>query len=97
MNLLSSTFLSALRCILYTAGWVEGTKCQYTPFPISAEFWRHCVLSGGIQHRALPRHQGRNENIHFILLSRVAIKLTNSRSSIGPPAPRLASPTFNYY
>ena len=25
--------------------------------PLSIEFWRHCVLSGGTQHRTLPRHQ----------------------------------------
>ena len=25
--------------------------------PLSAEFWRHCVLSVGTQRRALPRHQ----------------------------------------
>ena len=25
--------------------------------PLSAEFWRHCVLSGKTQRRALPRHQ----------------------------------------
>ena len=25
--------------------------------PLSAEFWRHCVLSGGTQRRTLPRHQ----------------------------------------
>ena len=26
-------------------------------FPLSAEFWRHCVLSGRIQRRPLSRHQ----------------------------------------
>ena len=25
--------------------------------PLSAEIWRHCVLRGGAQRRALPRHQ----------------------------------------
>ena len=25
--------------------------------PLSAEFWRHCVLTGGTQRRALSRHQ----------------------------------------
>ena len=25
--------------------------------PLSAEFWRHCVLSGGSQRRPLSRHQ----------------------------------------
>ena len=29
--------------------------------PLSSEFWRHCVLSGGTQRRALPRHQSKNE------------------------------------
>ena len=25
--------------------------------PLSAEFWKHCVLSGRTQRRACPRHQ----------------------------------------
>ena len=25
--------------------------------PLSAEFWRHCLLSGGTQRRDLPQHQ----------------------------------------
>ena len=25
--------------------------------PLSAEFWRHCVLSGGTQAALLPRYQ----------------------------------------
>ena len=27
------------------------------PFPLSAEFWRHCVSSGGNQRHAWSRHQ----------------------------------------
>ena len=32
-------------------------------FPLSTEFWRHCVFSGGTKRRALPRPERRNENI----------------------------------
>ena len=33
---------------------------------LSAEIWRHCVLSGGTQRHALPRHQSdENENKNF--------------------------------
>ena len=28
-----------------------------------AEFWMHCVLSGGTQRRALPRYQGKEIKI----------------------------------
>ena len=30
---------------------------------LSAEFWRHCVLSGETQRRALPRHQSEEMEI----------------------------------
>ena len=31
--------------------------------PLSAEFWRHCVLRGRTQRRALPRHQSEEMEI----------------------------------
>ena len=31
--------------------------------PLSAEFWRHCVLSGRTQRPALPRHQSEEMEI----------------------------------
>ena len=31
--------------------------------PLSAEFWRHCVLSGRTQRRALSRHQSEEMEI----------------------------------
>ena len=31
--------------------------------PLSTEFWRHCVLSGRAQRRALPRHQSETVDI----------------------------------
>ena len=31
--------------------------------PLSAEFWRHCVLSGGTQRCTLPRHQSEEMKI----------------------------------
>ena len=31
--------------------------------PLSAEFWRHCVLSGRTQRRACPRHQSEEMEI----------------------------------
>ena len=33
--------------------------------PLSAEFWRHCVLSGRSQRRALPRHQSEEMEIEI--------------------------------
>ena len=33
--------------------------------PFSAEFWRHCVLTGRIQRRALPRHQSEEMGIQI--------------------------------
>ena len=32
-------------------------------FPLSAEFWGHCVLSGENQCRAIPRHQSEEMKI----------------------------------
>ena len=32
-------------------------------FSLSAKFWKHCVLSGGSQRRALPRHQSEEMKI----------------------------------
>ena len=37
--------------------------------PISAEFWRHCVLSGRTQRRALPRNQSEYECDNLIDVS----------------------------
>ena len=31
--------------------------------PLTADFWRHCVLSGGAQRRAFPRHQSEEMKI----------------------------------
>ena len=54
---------SASRCIPHTTGQAEGTQCNTLRSPLSAEFWRHCVLSGRSQHRALPRHQNEEMEI----------------------------------
>ena len=35
----------------------RGPTVKTLRFPLSAEFWRHCVLSGGTQRRTLLRHQ----------------------------------------
>lgn len=32
-------------------------------YPLSTEFWRHCLLSGGTQRRPLPRHQSEKMKI----------------------------------
>ena len=34
-------------------------------YPLSAEFWRHCVLSDRTQRRALPRHQSEEMEIYI--------------------------------
>ena len=33
--------------------------------PLTAEFWRHCVLSGGKLHRPLPRHQSEDRRMEI--------------------------------
>ena len=55
-----------------------------TRSPLYAEFWRHCVLSGGNQRRALPRHQSEE------------IKIFNTYISNGASAPRLTICTLYY-
>ena len=47
--------------------------------PLSAKFWRHCMLSGGPQRRTSPRHQSEELKIQMFLLSRVGIEPTTSR------------------
>ena len=32
-------------------------------FPLSAEFWKHCVLNGRTQRRVCPRHQSEEMEI----------------------------------
>ena len=38
-------------------GFLASGLCSSMFSPFSTEFWSHCVLSGGNQHRALPRHK----------------------------------------
>ena len=46
-----------LHAVFRTTGY-RGNPCVKTlRSPLSAEFRRHCVLSEGTQHRALPQHQ----------------------------------------
>ena len=46
-------------------GRQEEPSVKTLRFPLSAEFWRHCVLSGGTQRRALPRHQSEEIKIQM--------------------------------
>ena len=41
----------------------EGRQRTPRVKTLSAEFWRHCVLSGGIQRRALPQDQSEEMEI----------------------------------
>ena len=42
-------------------------------FPLSAEYWRHCVLSGGTQRGALHRYQSEEMKILNISYSLMGI------------------------
>ena len=51
-------------------------------FPLSVEFWRHCVLSGRTQSRAFastPERRNGNINLNNISSPRVGIEPTTSR------------------
>ena len=51
--------------------------------PISAEFWRHCVLSGKTQRCALPRHQrDENGNINLRIISSSGDRTHNQLQNI---------------
>ena len=41
--------------------WEPGVKTLRSP--LSMEFWRHCMFSGGTQRPALPRHQSEEMEI----------------------------------
>ena len=49
-----SFLMYAARCISHTAGKDKKTSIKTLRCPLTAEFWRHCVLSAGTQRRALP-------------------------------------------
>ena len=51
---LNSFLMYAARCISHTAGKDKKTSIKTLRCPLTAEFWRHCVLSAGTQRRALP-------------------------------------------
>ena len=57
--------------------------------PLSAEFWRHCVLSGGTQGRALPRHQNENVNVNKYFISSSGDRTHNQ--SVFAVTPRAAA------
>ena len=64
--------------------------------PLSAEFWRHCVLIGRTQRRTCSRHQSEEMKIWIevnISFPRVGIEPTTSRFTVTlyTPAPQLAS------
>ena len=44
-------------------GRQKETSVKTLRSPLSADFWRHCVLSGRTQRRALPRHQSEEMEI----------------------------------
>ena len=50
-------FFSASRGIPHTAGLQRESSVKTLHSPLFAEFWRHCVLSGRTQRRALPWNQ----------------------------------------
>ena len=68
LNALYPIFFSKISFTLYPAH--SRQRRQREPsvktlcFPLSAEFWRHCILSGGTQRRCLPRHQSEEMKIN---------------------------------
>ena len=43
--------------------WQRDPSVKTLHSPLSPEFWRHCVLSGGTQRRDLPHHQSEEMKI----------------------------------
>ena len=43
----------------------ETLVLKYSGSSLSAEFWNHCVLSGGTQRHSLPTPERRNGNINL--------------------------------
>ena len=53
--------IMASHFILHIVGYAEGTwepTVKILPSPFFAEFWRHCVSSGGTQYFASLAEQG---------------------------------------
>ena len=65
-------------------------------FPLCAEFWRHCVLSGGTQLRTLPRHQSEEMKIHLLEWGSNPQPVDFIIQSHFVPAPRVAL-SFDIY
>ena len=61
--------------------------------PLSTKFWRHCVLSGRTQRRALPRHQSEEMEIFHLLEWGSNPQPVGFAVTLRAPAPRLASET----
>ena len=58
----SMIFLSASCCIPHT-GLADGLSAMTLRSPLPAVFWKHSVLSGKTQRRALPRQQSEEMKI----------------------------------
>ena len=84
------SFFSALRCIPHPAGYAEREPNVKTlRSPLSAEFWRHCVLNGGTQRRT-------NEELNIVNISFPSVRIEHTicrlySHILEAPAPRLAS------
>ena len=84
----SFTLYPADLVLIHSAQW-EGSYWRHFRFPMSTELWRHCVLSGGTQRRALPRYQSEEMKIWNISFLRVRIESTIvafSTRTLGPCA-----------
>ena len=87
MNNMRLLFVVTLVVRLYVKKPTPSVKTLRSP--LSAEFWRHCVLSGGSQRRALPRNDNINVNKDFI--SSNGDRTHNQSRLQAHLAPRLAS------
>ena len=76
-------------CSLRAVGNPRSENLMLDP-PLSEQFWRHCVLNGGTQRRALARQQSEEMKILNILFIRVGIESTTRHvySHVGAHAPR---------
>ena len=69
-------------------------RSVFVCFPLSVVYWRHCVLSGRTQRRALPWHlerRNRNINLSKYFISSIGSKpqLVGFTVTLCTPAPRL--------
>ena len=80
VSLILSSYIFFIQLHAVSCMWqVMQVSVKTLRSPLSVKFGIHCVLSGGTQRCALPRHQSEKVKILNITFPRVEIEITTCR------------------